>query len=317
MHINKPKLINQSGFYLRTLTIEPRKLQVVKKSNYWVGRFTVMASPCELFIDTEDAELAHALSKIAFDEALRIEHKFSRYRNDNIIYQINNSNNKSIKVDEETAQLLNFSQQCFELSEGLFDITSGVLRHAWTFDGSSNFPTTESIEKLLPMIGWEKANWNDPLLNLPPDMEIDLGGIGKEYAVDKITSMLQAQSDVSMLVNFGGDLTITGPRSNGDVWFIGIESPDIPGDAVAQLEMTQGALTTSGDSQRFLIKNGKRYSHVLNPRTGWPVEHAPRSVTVAANNCTEAGIISTLALLNGKDAENFLKAQGVKFWCQR
>jgi thiamine biosynthesis lipoprotein len=80
------------------------------------------------------------------------------------------------------------------------------------------------------------------------------------------------------------------------------------------LELERGALATSGDSRRFLIKDGVRYGHILNPRTGWPVANSPRSVTVAASSCTEAGLLSTLALLQGAGAKQYLEEQGVRYW---
>jgi thiamine biosynthesis lipoprotein len=83
------------------------------------------------------------------------------------------------------------------------------------------------------------------------------------------------------------------------------------------LEIRAGALATSGDARRFLLKDGRRYGHILDPRNGWPVEDAPRSVTVAADTCTQAGMLSTLAMLQGKNAEAFLDAEGAKYWCRR
>jgi thiamine biosynthesis lipoprotein len=276
-----------------------------------------MASPCEIFIDTKDKALAQHLCDLSAKEALRIEHKFSRYRSDNIIHDINNSEGKTIEVDEETALLLNFSAQCYNMSDGLFDISSGVLGQAWKFDQSDKVPSVESIKRLLPLVGWEKVHWKNHAITLPKGMRLDLGGIGKEYAVDKTLALLTAQTDNSVLVNFGGDLHTSGPRENKKPWIIAIENPHKAGKALKQIRLSQGAITTSGDSQRFLLKNNKRYSHVLNPKTGWPVVNAPHSVTVAANNCIEAGILSTLAMLNGEQAESFLEAQGVVYWCER
>ena len=275
-----------------------------------------MASPCEVFIDTDDAVLARSLIDCAVNEAHRIEHKFSRFRTDNIIHTINTSEGQPIRADAETTQLLNFASQCHELSDGLFDITSGILRRAWKFDGSPNIPQAEAIERLLPLIGWDKVSWQPPTITLPAGMEIDLGGIGKEYAVDKALLMLSQQCSSGILVNFGGDLHVSGPRRQNLPWNVGIENTDIMGQAVQELDISRGAITTSGDSQRFLLKDGIRYGHVLNPLTGWPTENAPHSVTVAANNCIEAGILSTLAMLKGKDAKEFLEMQDVQFWLQ-
>ena len=115
------------------------------------------------------------------------------------------------------------------------------------------------------------------------------------------------------LVNFGGDLRASGPPAHG-TWQVGVERAEGDGVAAMLLELEHGALATSGDSHRFLLKGGVRYGHILDPHTGWPVVGAPRSVTVAASSCTEAGLLSTLALLQGAKAKEFLEAQGVRHW---
>lgn len=293
------------------------EINLEKKDNFFAASFRSMASPCEVFVDNSDRDLAYRLSNMAASEAARIERKFSRFRTDNIIHKINTSNGKSVEVDPETALLLDFAEHCYELSDGMFDITSGILRRVWTFDRSDNIPEQSAIDALLPLIGWDKLTWNRPVLCMPAGMEIDLGGIGKEYAVDKTLLLLTDHTPKSILVNFGGDLNVSGPRSNDQPWLVGVEKPDAASTTSGRIEIFRGALTTSGDSQRYLKKDNTIYSHVLDPRNGWPVANAPRSVTIAAKNCTEAGILSTLGMLHGADAEKFLNAQGVKFWCQR
>ncbi len=276
-----------------------------------------MASPCEILLEIDDAELARHLTQLAADEAWRIERSFSRYRDDNIIHRINHSRGQPVPVDLETAQLLDFAYQCYQLSDGLFDITSGVLRKIWKFDGSDRVPNAKQVKALLPYVGLDKARWQAPYFTLPEGMEIDLGGIAKEYAVDRTSLMLQQQAQASMVVNFGGDMHCSGPRANGQPWTVGIEDPSREDHPLRLLQIRHGALATSGDARRYLLKNGKRYSHILNPKTGWPVAHAPRSVTVAGASCTEAGVLSTLAMLHGKEAEEFLDAQAVQYWCVR
>jgi len=293
------------------------------KQDHWVGRFQAMASPCEILIDSDDQLLAAQLLQAAQDEALRIEHKFSRYRQDNITYQINQSHGQAVEVDEETASLLDYAQQCYELSDGVFDVTSGVLRQAWKFDGSDRIPTQQQIDTLLSNIGWPKISWQRPVIRVPAGMEIDLGGIGKEYAVDRTALLLEQIAPISILVNYGGDLMTTKARRNGQGWIVGVESTAMFKKkknktlTKTEFELLQGGIATSGDTRRYLLKNGIRYSHILDPRTGWPAKNAPHSVTVAAGTCTEAGILATLAMLQGKQAEAFLKAQEVRFWCQR
>ena len=282
-----------------------------------VHRFSAMASPCEVRVDNPDPMLALHLGQIGETEAQRIEIKYSRYRDDSVITKINTSRGEPITVDDETAALLDYADSCYRLSNGLFDVTSGVLRRIWKFDGSDNVPSKSQVNEILPFIGWDKVTWRRPELILPEGMEIDFGGLGKEYAVDSATLKIMQVSDAPILVNFGGDLRVSGPRTGNRRWVVAIESVDSDSASTARLEIASGALTTSGDARRFLLKDGVRYSHILDPRTGWPVKDPPRSVTVAAPTCMEAGVISTLAMLQGKKAEKFLKREGVQSWVAR
>jgi len=273
-------------------------------------------------METEDHGLAQALLRTVTQEARRIEAKFSRYRKDNIVYQINHESHKqAICVDAETARLLNYAQECYELSEGLFDISAGTLSNVWHFDSSDRVPTREQIRQCLQYVGWEKVHWDNPLIRLPPGTQIDLGGIGKEYAVDHCVQQLRQSTSISCLVNFGGDIAITTGRHKRNAWCVGVENPSTPGQAgntaLKQIRLTQGAVATSGDVRRYVLKNGVRYGHILNPKTGWPETQAPRSITVAAPTCSQAGVLSTLAMLQGEQAESFLSAQQVQYWCLR
>jgi thiamine biosynthesis lipoprotein len=270
-----------------------------------------------VLLDPQPEETAELLLRAAAEEALRIERKFSRYRTDSVVHAINAAAGKPVPVDEETARLLDFADRCHRLSDGLFDVTSGVLRRVWTFDGSDRVPDAGAVEALLPLVGWEKVRWTPPAIALRPGMELDLGGIGKEYAVDCIVALLAEHSAAGFLVNLGGDLRVSGPRSSGGSWIVGIEDPDTEGVSIRTLELGSGALATSGDARRYLVANGRRLGHILDPRTGRPVEAAPRSVTVLADTCTGAGFLATLAMLHGAKAEAFLAAQGVRHWCFR
>ncbi len=292
------------------------KIQIKTTKDYSIGRFASMACPCEILIESTDKVLVKTLTSLAYKEAKRIEKKFSRYRQDNIIHKINHADGLSITIDTETALLFDFANQCFELSDGKFDITSGILRKIWTFDGSDNIPTSAQVNDIKNNIGWNKIHYNKTSITLPVDMEIDLGGLAKEYAVDSTVNILKQQTDNSFLVNYGGDIACPKPRKNNIPWNIGVEDPESDGKkSIGQIALYQGGLATSGDSKRFLIKDNKRYSHILDPQTGYPIPDAPHSVTVIANTCTEAGMLSTFAILHGKEAETFLDAQEVKYWC--
>lgn len=289
---------------------------LIREAGYWRGSFRAMASPCELLIAAEDRALAERLLLVAHTEARRIEHKFSRYRQNNPVHLINSSEGKPVTVDDETANLLDFAQQCWEISEGKFDITSGVLREVWRFDGSDNVPEPDAVAAILPRVGWDKVIWQRPVITLRPGMEIDLGGIGKEYAVDQTARLILRELRSGVLINFGGDLYALGPRSEGEPWAVGVDDPDATGvNQIGAVNLSRGGLATSGDARRFLLKDGIRYSHILDPTTGWPVPNAPRAVTVIADTCLEAGMLSTMAMLQGSQAREFLEAQEVKFWC--
>ena len=286
------------------------------KGTHYCGLFRAMNSPCEILLEAPEQKLAAQWLKIAATEVWRIEQKFSRYLPDNYLYQINHSAGKPFQVDVETAKLLDFADHCYRLSDGLFDVSSGILRKAWCFDGSDRIPDQASIDPLLPLVGWHKIHWHNSRIVLPAGMEIDLGGIAKEYAADRVALLLQSvASSCGCLVNLGGDIAVGGDRHQDHCWRVGIESPD--GRETEELSLSAGGLATSGDVHRYLLKDGKRYSHILNPRSGWPIEQVPRSVTVMADSCTEAGLLATLSLLCGRAAENFLNQQEVRYWCLR
>jgi FAD:protein FMN transferase len=289
-------------------------LGLKRVEDYFVGRFTAMAGPCEILVDTDSPPRARRALEVAQQEARRIERKFSRYRSDSEIGRINASQGQPVSVDEETAHLLDYAATCYDMSEGMFDITSGVLRRAWRFDGSDRVPAEATVADLLQHVGWGRVVWGERTLMMPAGMEIDLGGIGKEYAVDRASSLIAAQVPDAFIVNFGGDLYASGLRRGGHPWSIGVDDPERTGQAaIARIQLSQGGLATSGDARRYVLYRGKRLGHILNPKTGWPIDGAPRSVTVIAPTCVEAGTLSTLAYLQGPRAKEFLEAEAVQF----
>ena len=293
------------------------QIALTHEGGNWVGRFVAMASPCEVLIEASPESLARQIVETAASSAWRIERKFSRYRDDNIVHEINTSDGRAVVLDEETAGLVDFAAALTRLSQGRFDITSGVLRRVWTFDGGSRVPTQAQIDAVLPLTGWHRVQWRKPVLQLEPGMQIDFGGIGKEYAVDlAATQVERIAPHLSCLINFGGDVVARTARRDGQPWRVGIEAPDRTGAAARLVNLHRGGLATSGDSRRFVMHVGRRYSHILDARTGWPIPDAPRSVTVAADTCTQAGTLTTLAMLQGANAEQLLRASGSQYWIQ-
>ncbi|MFZ5724610.1 MAG: FAD:protein FMN transferase [Pseudomonadota bacterium] len=293
--------------------------QVVSVGGRLHGRFSAMASPCEILAHGADENMLARLTALAHGEAIRIERKFSRYRDDSVLARIHAGNGNAVPIDDETWRLLQYADELYRLSDGLFDITSGVLRRAWKFDGSDRVPSAAQVAELLPLIGWSRVQWDRTSIRLAPGMQIDFGGIGKEYAVDRALALLAAEFRGPLLVNFGGDLAAAAGDTAAGVpaheWSVGIEAAD--GGREGVIRLRSGGIATSGDARRFLLKDGVRYGHILDPRTGWPVPQAPRSVTVMARTCLEAGTLSTLAMLQGAGAEAFLAAQDLPYRIQR
>lgn len=287
-------------------------VRLEKTAHGWRGGFTAMASPCEVLFRNIPSALARNITEQVAAEAWRVEKKFSRYRDDNIVAAINGAAGQPVDIDEETNRLLDYADSCWQLSDGMFDITSGVLRRAWKFDGSNNIPSQKNITPLLQRVGWRHLERDAGCLRMPAEMELDFGGIGKEYAVDRSLMLARQLTNTPLLVNFGGDIAAW--CGDAEPWQVGLEGLS-EGKIAGRFLLGNGALATSGDSRRFLLSNGRRYSHVLNPQTGWPVMDGPHSVTVSAAQCTLAGMLATLALLRGAQAEHFLQAQSVRYWC--
>ena len=275
--------------------------------------FKAMGSACEVVLAAASLEEAQVLGQVAIDEVLRIERKYSRYTSDSVIAQINRQAALApVACDDETWSLFQFASQLFEKSDGLFDITSGVLRKAWNFK-QAQVPSADMLDNLLPLIGWQKVIMKDQRIALSlQGMELDLGGFGKEYAADRAAQMLKEKGVASGYVNLAGDMRFLGPKPSGDPWLIGIQDPRHPDQVIATLPMSHGGLATSGDYERYFESNGQRYCHVLNPLTGWPVKHW-RTVSVTAPLAVLAGCTTTMAMLKEAQGLSFLKSTGFDF----
>lgn len=298
------------------------EISVVRKQDSWVGCFELMASRCEVHIRDDSCDLAGELFEKAYEEALRIERKLSRYIPGNIIASINSSELVAVEVDMEIQSLLNYSDSLFKISNGMFDITSGILRHIWPFEkdarekGHFSEPSRTDVQMVLNKVGWQKVYWSSPYIRLKRGMEIDLGGLGKEYAVDKVYQLIETLFEGDFMVNFGGDCRCRGTKSTP--WVVAIEQSDADvGVNPDVITLVAGGVATSGNTKRFIQLGNKRYGHILNPVSGYPVESAPLSVTVVQENCIAAGALSTLAMLQGAGAEQYLKDQNLLFWCYR
>ena len=271
-----------------------------------------MGSPCQLRWaprqPAEDMRLAQQVQA----RVAELEARYSRYQEDSLCSRINRSAGSGswVDLDPESSGLLDYAQTAWEQSEGLFDITSGVLRRAWDFR-SGQLPDAEAVQVLLPLVGWEQVQRQGQKLRLPkPGMELDFGGFVKEYTVDVCVALCRAAGLETGLVDLGGDIGLIGPHADGSAWKVGIRHPRQPEKAILRVDLRWGALASSGDYERFMEIDGQRYCHILNPRNGWPVQGLA-GVSVIADRCLLAGTASTIALLKQGDAVDWLDALGL------
>ena len=261
-----------------------------------------MGGPACLAIDTPP-QCAH------FDEiwpAVRtllqdFEQRYSRYRPDSLVSMINRraGSKRFTAVDEETQALLDFADQLWRASEGLFDVTSGPLRRAWQFQGIGS-AEPEHIPAALELVGWHHVEREAASILLPLEgMEIDLGGLVKEYAVDSAIRLMRDAGVRSAMLELAGDVGVLGSQANGHPWQIGVRDPFESG-SICTLNLADSSVATSGSYERKLNYSGKDYGHLLDPRSGWPTE-GPVSVSVIGQSCLIAGAISTVACLHEEE----------------
>lgn len=277
--------------------------------------FKAMGAPCELRLYAATEEQARQARVAAEAEVLRLESKYSRYREDSLTTLINRSagDARGVEVDEETAGLLDYAQTAYQQSEGLFDITSGVLRRVWDFK-QQKIPTSAELTAIMPIVGWEKLGWQRPRIALPvAEMELDFGGYVKEYAADSAARVCREQGIRHGFVELGGDIAVIGPHPDGTGWQVGIQHPRRPLEPMATINLNDGGIASSGDYERYFEQNGRRYCHILNPKTGWPAEGL-QAVSVVAPQCLVAGTASTVAMLKGaEEGPRWLKNLGLPF----
>lgn len=286
-------------------------------------RFEAMASRCEICLELDprgpvaDVATAKRLAGLAIDEVRRIEQKYSRYRADSIVARINaQAGAAPVACDDETLALFAYADTLFDASGGLFDITSGVLRQAWDFR-RPRVPPAWQLDALCALIGWRRVEREgdgvDNTVRLPrAGMELDFGGFGKEYAADRAAALLLEVGVAKGYVNLGGDLHCFGPRADGRPWDIGIQDPRDADRTIAGIPVARGALATSGDYERYFDLDGRRYCHILDPRSGMPVRHW-RSVSVLAPLATAAGSAATIAMLLQENGAAFLEASQLAY----
>ena len=246
-----------------------------------------------------ESELLDPAIDAAFAEMTRIEDLFSTHRQGSEISQLSAATG-SVKVSVETAELLKQGQQIARQSDGAFDLTLGGLKQLWGMETDSpQVPTTELLQQALQGTGPEALQFDGQQVSkAKPGLQVDLGGIAKGYAVDRAVAILRQAGILSAAVNAGGDIGLLGARGDANPWRIGIQHPRNSGKLLTTLILSDRAVVTSGDYERFFERDGIRYHHIFDPRTGYPAGDC-QSVTVVALDVATADALTTAAFVLG------------------
>jgi len=252
-------------------------------------------------IGDDRAELDRAVEE-AFSEVSRLEQMMSNFIETSELSRINQQAGKApVSVSRELYSVIRRADDFSRLTDGAFDITFASVGKLWNFR-SGIVPSREAVAQQLPFVDFRKIRYNDqvPAVFLPdPHMEIGLGGIGKGYAVDRAMAVLTRHGIRNAIIMAGGDTLIKGKKGN-DLWQVGLRDPDKKNSLLAVLPLEDQAISTSGDYERFFIKDGVRYHHILDTRTGYPAEHC-RSVTILAKDATTSDALATGVFVLGPD----------------
>jgi FAD:protein FMN transferase len=264
--------------------------------------FQAMNTVCRVLVNTSNRALAREFHAEVLEWVGQFEARYSRFIPDSLIGRINAAAGLHwVDVDSETDALFDLCQEMTFFTRGVFDPTALPLIRLWNWKANPPVvPTSEAIQRAQQLVGWRHVQRRPGAIFLPREgMALDLGGIGKEYAVDRVLELGLQRGLQGLLVDFGADVRAQGHPPNRSAWHVGLEDPRNPGHAWVGLAVAHQAVATSGDYLRFFSHQGRRYGHILDPRTGYPVSNSLLSVSVIAPHCTFAGILSTSAFVLG------------------
>ncbi|MBA3547290.1 MAG: FAD:protein FMN transferase [Nannocystis sp.] len=274
-----------------TVYAETEQMGTRVSINLWIGEHT--------------AAQAGAAIEAAFAEIERIEQIMSEWRPDSELSQLNDNAGGPLKpLSPELFEILQRSKLVAEATGGAFDPTFYAVGQLWHFEPGARPPAPETIAEKLALVGWRDIEL-DPNTGAGrlarPGMKVGLGAIAKGYAVDRASQVLLQHGFGHHIVEGGGDTYVSGSKG-GTPWKVGIQRPDRPG-SLAAIPATDRAIVTSGGYQRFIEIDGKRYAHILDPRTGWPLDEAAsaQSVTLVAANATDADAYATAVAVMGPE----------------
>lgn len=265
----------------------------------------LMGGRFDISIVAQDSLSAEQNIDIIIAEISRIEHLISDWKPTSQVSEVNqNAGIRPVKVDKEVFELTKRAIHFSEITNGAFDISFAAMDRIWKFDGSmTEMPTPEAIKKSVEKVGYKNIildSVNSTIFLKLKGMKIGFGALGEGYATNKCQEMMLAKGIESGIVNATGDMSVWGTQPDGKPWNIGITNPFRPRDIAAVISLKNTAITTSGSYEKYVVFDGKRYSHIINPVTGYPATGLC-SVTVLGPNAEMANGFSTSAMVLGKD----------------
>jgi len=273
--------------------------------------FRSMSTACQIKVHGATAAAVKDFGDAAVEWVGRFEGRYSRFIPDSLISRINSAAGEHwVEIDPETERLFNLCQELFFFTRGSFDPSSLPLIQLWNWKQQpATLPSPETVEAARTLVGWNKIQRRPGAIFLPNrGMAIDLGGLGKEYAVDCVMNLAIERGIPNALVDFGQDVRVRGHAPNKPHWRIGLEDALMPGKCWTGVAVTDHAVATSGDYFRHFTVNGVRYGHILDPRTGYPALNDCRAAHVIAPSCTMAGLLSTsICVLGAKEGMELIE----------
>lgn len=264
--------------------------------------FEAMGTSCRVTFTPPAAAVGDHFIAEVLRWVAAFEAKYSRFLPDSLIGRINQSAGREwVEIDPETQQLLALCQELHFITRGAFDVTALPLIRLWDWQAQPpTLPKPEAVAAARELVGLPKLQRRNGQVFLPrAGMSLDLGGVGKEYAVDRVVQLAASFGIRSALVDFGQDLRVLGAPPDKPAWHIGLQDPQAPARCWTGVAAVDVAVATSGDYLRRFELRGKRYGHIIDPRTGYPVDNGCRAVSVIAPSCTVAGVLSTTAFILG------------------
>ncbi|MDV3846964.1 thiamine biosynthesis protein ApbE [Elizabethkingia anophelis] len=295
-HMNKTDLFIRITLLLCTISISAQ----VQRSRL----VTLMGSRFQITLVDKDSISAEQNIDKAVAEITRIENLISEWRPETQISQVNqNAGIKPIKVDREVFDLTKKGLYFSKLTDGAFDISIVAMDKIWKFDDSMDeLPSEQAIKESVRNVGYQNIildSTNSTIFLRNPGMKIGFGSIGKGYAADKTRDLMKSMGVKAGIIDASGDISTWGTQPDGKPWAIGINNPFNDHKMAAILYFKENSVTTSGSYEKYAEIHGKRYSHIMNPKTGYP-STGLTSVTITGPNATMANGFSTSVMVLGE-----------------